>query len=227
MSQASPARPGHRRIDLAGRRFGRLVAHAPEYPNGQRALHWRCVCDCGRQTVVNGASLRRGATSSCGCISSETTARRNRSHGKSKTQTYRVWASMLARCYNPNTRPWPWYGGRGICVCDLWRHSYEEFLRDMGERPSGMEIDRVDPDGNYSPLNCRWANADTQGANKVKRATLSLHGRTQTVVQWAKETGIPVTVLYQRIYARHPDDVVLSMPYRPGRQRKPRHQEAT
>lgn len=91
-------------------------------------------------------------------------------HGGTNKPTWRSWASMLTRCTNPNQHKWPHYGGRGISVCDRWAEKdgkgFLNFLADMGERPAAMTLDRIDPNGNYEPSNCRWADAQTQRANR-------------------------------------------------------------
>ncbi len=211
---------GHRRIDLIGKRFGRWLVTGVAHHNASKQLHWVCRCDCGTVKDVNGSTLRLGRSTSCGCRSSEMTTKRNTIHSKSKTPTYRVWAAMLARCYNPNVQAYKYYGGRGIAVCDLWRHSFEDFYRDMGDRPNGRSLDRIDPDGPYAPLNCRWATPELQANNKSRKIILSLHGRSQTVTGWAAELGIPAQVLYGRIYAGHSDESVLTKPYVPGQRRR-------
>ena len=156
-------------IDLTGQKFGRLTAIAREDKNGRSA--WRSRCECGKVVVVSGHALRRGLTKSCGCLRNERTSAANTTHGQSgggnsaRGKTYSIWASMKTRCLNPNCKDYPLYGGRGVTVCDAWL-LFENFLADMGERPEGMTLDRIDPVGNYEPENCRWATLSDQSANR-------------------------------------------------------------
>lgn len=156
------------RIDLTGRKFGRLTVLEYAETRG-KTIYWLCQCECGNKKLVQGNLLKNGQTTSCSCHRKETcskTGKAAKTHGMSETPTYNSWECMRARCYNPHNASFKYYGGAGITVCDRWKNSFENFLADMGERPEGTTIDRIDAGGNYEPSNCRWADAKTQALNK-------------------------------------------------------------
>lgn len=120
-------------------------------------------------------------------------------HGYAGTPTYRSWAEMRKRCYNENVIRYPEYGGRGIKVCDKWKESFSSFLADMGERPVGKTLDRLDLNGNYEPTNCRWADKQQQANNKSNSHMIKHNGSVKTASEWSRETGIPDRIIRQRI----------------------------
>lgn len=186
------------RIDLLGKRFGRLEVSA--YAGHRKGkAYWDCVCDCGQQATVSGECLRAGKTSSCGCYRSERLGQIRRKHGMSNTPEWTAYYRMLARCYNPNTASFPHYGGRGIKVCDRWRESFASFYEDMGPRPAGHSLDRIDVDGDYEPANCRWATATQQAQNKTTNINLTHEGQTKCLTQWAREYEVPLLTAYSRL----------------------------
>lgn len=156
-------------LNLIGQRFGRLtVLESCENKTKSSGKWYSCECDCGNIISVSTQGLRRGTTKSCGCLNSELTAARNKTHGLRHHPLYSVWMSMHHRCYKENSNVYDYYGGRGIKVCDRWigDEGLLNFIQDMGERPEGMSLDRTDTDGDYSPENCRWASKGTQSFNR-------------------------------------------------------------
>ena len=148
-------------IDLIGQRFGKLlVVGRAVVKHKNRGSHWICRCDCGNSRIARADILKRGAVS---CDVGD--CHRAFVRGQIKSRTYTSWRSMWARCRRANHHKFALYGGRGIAVCERWQ-DFTNFLEDMGERPAGRTLDRIDGDGDYCPDNCRWATSLEQRHNR-------------------------------------------------------------
>lgn len=204
------------RMNLAGQSFNRLtVIGFSHTARGHR--FWNCRCQCGSEAVVSTGELRSGGTKSCGCLIRETCGKMNKTHGLSATVEHAIWRGMLSRCYNQNRRAYPDYGGRGIVVCQRW-HVFENFLADIGERPSpNHSIDRLNNDGNYEPANCVWATRPEQMRNTRSNRLLTFGGKTMCLTQWANETGIPYKTLHARLASGWSDEKAVTTPLRAQR----------
>lgn len=187
-------------IDERGNRYGRLVVVGRAKNSATNHVMWNCVCDCGGKTITSANTLRQGQSKSCGCLMKELLSKRSKTHGKSKTKQYSIWRSMLRRCYDKSCKYYSYYGGRGITVCKRWRVSYQNFLDDMGDRPSdGHSIDRVNNNGNYTKKNCRWATRFEQHAN-TRRSTLLTYGEvTMCIRAWERHLGLSYGLLRRRL----------------------------
>lgn len=154
--------------DLTSQVFSRLTVLSYAGKRGHDSL-WLCRCSCGKEKKVRYSGLTRGSTTSCGCYRAEVHAkRRERPEGHQRTNKNplcRIYYSMLTRCYNERNPGYRNYGAKGIKVCQRWRDSFDAFVDDMGPRPDGASIDRIDVYGDYEPDNCRWASRLTQASN--------------------------------------------------------------
>lgn len=181
--------------DLTNQRFGKLTVIGINSKDNRGECKWLCKCDCGNQTVVYGSHLRKGVTVSCGCVMRST----SKTHGESKTRLYKIWQHMKSRCSNKNGDNYKYYGGRGITYCEEWE-SFETF-RDWAMRngyKDTLTIDRINPDGNYEPSNCRWVTQVVQHKNTRKCLQITHNGETHTLREWGRILGIPKSTIQQR-----------------------------
>ena len=190
-----------------GQRFGRWVVLAP-VEDKWRMARFLCRCDCGTESVVIGHGLRAGKSKSCGCYRRAVVGQRVWKHGKSLTPAYRSWSGMKRRCQLKTMR---FYGQRGITMCERWE-SFENFLADMGERPEGMTLDRIDPNGNYEPGNCRWATRSEQAINRRSTRLIELDGTKKCLTQWARDLGLSPSTIQTRLDSGWPLREALTTP---------------
>ncbi len=184
-------------IDSTGKRFGRLIVleRAPNNKWGQS--RWLCLCDCGEKTVVYSIHLRSKRTQSCGCLNREKRTTHGHTVRGRSSKVYSVWRAMVQRCTNNSYKQWENYGGRGIRVCERWL-KFENFLEDMGDKPEGYQIDRIDNDGGYFKENCRWATRRQNNRNKRSNRLITFDGKTQCLTEWAEEIGICLETICKR-----------------------------
>lgn len=184
--------------------FGRLTVIERSENDKHGNTKWLCKCECGNEVVVLGHSLRQGRTRSCGCLLSESSKNRMTKlltkHGMASTKIYKVYVSMRERCEKPSSSEYHRYGGRGIRVCDEWkddRTSFFEWALTNGYK-EGLEIDRINNDGNYEPSNCRWVTSLKNSNNTSRNVFLEFNGETHTMAEWSRILGISVSTLYSR-----------------------------
>lgn len=185
-------------IDLTGKRFGKRIVVRRVADAIKWHPTWLCRCDCGSEDLVLGQCLLKGASSCCfKCRKAKI------KHGcgrrKAKTVEYNTWTGMKSRCTDKSSTSYANYGGRGIVVCERWENSFENFLADMGPRPSASHsIERIDNDGNYEPSNCRWATILEQNANTRHCKNVTFIGETHNLAEWARRFGFNQQTLQQR-----------------------------
>jgi hypothetical protein len=204
-------------VDLEGRTFGgwTVVSYAGRRQSQQ--ILWLCRCECGTERVVLGNNLKRGLTRSCGCLyreaGREATRQANTSHGYSGSATYKCWGHMKERCLNPNHKKYLDYGGRGITICERWLQ-FENFLEDMGEKPEGYSLDRINNEKGYEPGNCHWATLEEQDRNKRVNHLLTHNGETHCASEWAEIVGINRATLETRLNRGWSVEKALTTPVR-------------
>lgn len=184
-------------IDMTDRRYGRWTVKG-RAPNIYTNAAWYCTCSCGNEAAVNGASLRKGESRSCGCLSRTLAKDRATTHSKSHTRVHNAWRCMHKRCYNQNAACYAQYGGRGIKVCKRW-HKFENFYADMGDPPASTSLDRKNNDGDYKPSNCRWATRAEQSRNTSRNVTGRYQGRVWCMTDLAQAHGISVATACMRL----------------------------
>lgn len=183
-------------INMIGEKIGKLTVVNRSHKRGT-FTYWECLCECSKKTIVRSDNLRSKHTKSCGCLKAT-------SNGITKRYPYEYssWGSMRRRCTNPKDKAYKDYGGRGIKVCNRWMFSFKNFIQDMGRKPKGYSIERINNNGNYEPSNCKWATQEEQNNNKrggFRCRYLTFGGKTLNLVGWSRVTGLPYTTITKRL----------------------------
>ena len=181
------------RIHLENQKFNRLLVLEKNYSKKRTA--YNCLCDCGNKIIVTTDKLVSGKTKSCGCLNKEHQANFGKNygikatHGMTKTPTFRTWESVVYRCTNKNSRQYSVYGGM---LCEKWKN-FENFYKDMGERPEGKTLDRINVYKGYFKENCRWATPKEQQNNRTNTRYLMVNGNIISLMNFAEQLGIKKT----------------------------------
>lgn len=202
-------------IDITGQRFGRLVViQRVENSSGGQAK-WMCKCDCGNEVIVLGATLRSGHTKSCGCYKSDATAKRNFKHGECDTRLYSIWAGIKKRvnCKESDFH-YKYYAGKGIKLCDEWYDFliFKEWALNNGYSEN-LTIDRIDPNGDYCPENCKWSSLKEQSNNKTNNVYITYNGETKTAQQWCNDKNLNYSSFMFRYYNGKRGDELFKPPF--------------
>lgn len=214
---------------MAEKIYGRWAV-VSEIATEKGAGYWTCRCICGSVKEVASRSLLAGSSKSCGCLASELSSARLRTaeslarrttHGLTGTKEYAILATMKDRCYNKTNPKYLRYGARGITICERWLESVENFIADMGNKPAGMSLDRIDNDGNYCKENCRWATPSEQKNNASSSVRYLLGDQLYTVDELAQRAGLSYSCMRDRLVKlRWPVEEAVAIPKRGKPSRK-------
>lgn len=182
------------------------------------------LCECGNRKVIEVSQVSAGNTMSCGCLNAESRVATHTKHGHSKvgnrSSEYQTWYSMKQRCENKNNTAWDNYGGRGITVCEEWQ-DFSAFLDDMGTKPFGYSIERIDNNSGYSKDNCRWASRKEQQRNRRENIMFEFNGKTQCLTEWSEELGISPATVFSRLHRGWSVEKSLTHPIRKSKKANP------
>ena len=202
-------------LDITGQKFNKLTALSFSHKEGkQKKQKWLFSCECGGQKIIDKWRVIYSYTKSCGClmrVEQEKFIKNSTTHGLSggrggKKPEYSIWLGIKRRCLKVNDVAYKNYGGRGIEVCDRWLNSFENFFKDVGERPSkNHSIDRINNEGHYEPSNCRWATHLEQGRNKRGLRLITIDHQTKCLTEWVEHLGLNQQEVNRDLYERSID----------------------
>lgn len=207
-----------------GKVYGRLIVLGEaERPSGSRHILWKCRCECGTETVKRAFNLKYNHVKSCGCLLREHqsqlgSSKRTHGEGCHNSSEYHLWNVIKQRCTNPRSPSYPTHGDIGISVCDRWSNSFEEFLADVGRRPTPQHVfKRIAKLKGYEPDNVKWfAPGEWKAMERTKKTPTFKHvtalGKSQTISEWARETGIGRTTIYERIRIGWSEEKAVTLP---------------
>lgn len=210
------------RIDLIGKRFGRLTVLSYSHKDKRHRLFWLCICDCGNKTTPRGDLLKSGGTKSCGCFNRELIKERaaqRRLGGRVKDERlYGIWSGIKQRCFDVGCTEYHRYGARGINVCDDWKNDYQKFKEWALENgySSKLSIDRIDVNGNYTPENCKWSTPKEQANNRRNSIRVTYKNKTRTLAEWSEVLNMNYSCLYGRIKGGWEIELAFTKPSKPS-----------
>lgn len=192
--------------DLSGQTFGKLtvICISRKVKSGKRErYYWKCKCDCGNMKEVRTDCLTYGMVRSCGCIKKEQdkiNLTKFHRHKLTNTHIWHVYYGMLKRCYNVNDKRYENYGGRGIEVCEEWKNSFDAFADWSFKNgyEDGLQLDRINNNGNYEPCNCRWTTAKEQARNRRSNVIVMYQGEKMTLIEASERSGLPYSTIHSR-----------------------------
>ena len=198
-------------IVIKAKKYNRLTA-IKFVKKVKTSQYWLFECDCGVKKIIRASSVGKGHTKSCGCLQREVVkmyCKNNIVHGMVKTKTYRSWSSMKERCLNKSHKSYKDYGGRGITICREWM-KFENFYKDMGDRPPKKTLDRINNDKGYFKKNCKWSTSKEQSNNKRNNWILIYNGKAQTIEQWSKELKIIFHIFRNKIQRTNKNIIIIN-----------------
>lgn len=197
--------------NLVGKKIGRLTVIKRADDNRHGGTMWVCRCECGNELTVFAGNLSRKNTRSCGCLKKEIVKTVNLIHGMTESREYSSWLAMKGRCKKDYFESC-FYFDRGIKVCDRWINSFENFYKDMGDRPPNTSIDRIDNSKGYSPDNCRWASIKEQADNRRSNIKITYNGVSGSPEYWSKVIKISRSTIVARKYRGWSDEMIVNTP---------------